>query len=220
MPAKNNPRNFRNNPYAIDHFAVQFHHSAAGVLWRWRTELMAILVTVAFCLILAGAITVIGVLLLVTVTPATVMAVPASRRYVTRRIWCVVTRHRLQRVCFETRMHTRSGRLPLILRIHPTEVGERATIWCRSPVCAEDFEAHAGELAAGCYAREARITRNKKWAQLVTVDIVRRDILAAHATVQPDIAPAKPAKTGTPDNVTPLMLPTAGDNGKKPEQPA
>ncbi len=54
-------------------------------------------------------------------------------------------------------MHTRSGRLPLVLRITPTEVGERALIWCRAGICAEDFEAHSGEIAAACYARQARI---------------------------------------------------------------
>ena len=47
-------------------------------------------------------------------------------------------------------MHTRSGRLPLVLRITPTEVGERALIWCRAGICAEDFEAHAAEIAAAC----------------------------------------------------------------------
>ncbi len=39
------------------------------------------------------------------------------------RAWCVLSRHRIQRVCFETRMHTRSGRLPLVLRITPPKSG-------------------------------------------------------------------------------------------------
>lgn len=37
----------------------------------------------------------------------------------------MLSRRRIQRFCYETRMHTRLGRLPLILRIQPTEVGER-----------------------------------------------------------------------------------------------
>src|SRR5262249_61751855 len=109
---------------------------------------------------------------------------------VIRRAWCVMSRHRIQKVCFETRMHTRSGRLPLVLRIHPTEVGERAVVWCRAGICFEDFEAHTGELAAACYAREARIERSNRSAQLVTVQIVRRDTLAARTVVAPDLAPA------------------------------
>lgn len=30
-----------------------------------------------------------------------------------------------------------------------------------------------------CYARDARVTRNRRWSQLVTIDIIRRDTLAA-----------------------------------------
>ena len=50
---------------------------------------------------------------------------------------------------------------------------------CRAGICAEDFEAHIGELRAACYARDARVTRNTRWSQLVTIDIIRRDTLAA-----------------------------------------
>ena len=88
-----------------------------------------------------------------------------------------------------TRMHTRSGRLPLVLWIRPTQVGERALVWCRAGICAEDFEAHTGEIAAACYAREARIERSGRWAQLVTVDIVRRDTLAAAHIVASGLVP-------------------------------
>ncbi len=38
---------------------------------------------------------------------------------------------------------------------------------------------HAGELRAACYARDAPVTRNARWSQLVTIDIIRRDTLAA-----------------------------------------
>ena len=54
---------------------------------------------------------------------------------------------------------------------------------CRAGICAEDFEAHTGELRAACYARDARVTRNPQWSQLVTIDIIRRDTLAAKHTV-------------------------------------
>ena len=97
---------------------------------------------------------------------------------------------------YETRMHTRSGRLSLVLRIHPTQVGERALIWCRAGICFEDFEAHTGEIAAACYAREARIERSKRWAQLVQVNIVRRDTLAAHNVIASSLAAKVPAAPG------------------------
>ena len=43
MPSKTNPRNHRNNPYTMDRLAVTVHHSAAGILWRFRTELAVLL---------------------------------------------------------------------------------------------------------------------------------------------------------------------------------
>ena len=65
----------------------------------------------------------------------------------------------------------------------PTKVGERLFVWCRAGICADDFTANSGELAAACYAREARVTRNTAWSQIVTIDIIRRDTLAARHKV-------------------------------------
>ena len=84
---------------------------------------------------LAKAVTTAWLKVMVILIDATaVTVVPQARRFITRRAWCVLSRHRIQKVCFETRMHTRSGRLPLVLRIHPTKVGERALIWCRADI--------------------------------------------------------------------------------------
>ena len=66
----------------------------------------------------------------------------------------------------------------------PTKVGERIHVLCRAGICAEDFEAHIGELRAACYARDARVTRNRRWSQLVTIDIIRRDTLAASELIK------------------------------------
>jgi len=193
MPARNGSRNHRNNPYTIDGWAVKVHHSAAGTIWRMRTELTTLTAASIGFAELARVIAVTVAAVIFAATAAVIAVLPWTRRFVTRRAWCVISRHRMQRVCFETRMHTRSGRLPLILRIHPTEVGERATIWCRAGICFEDFEAHTGEIAAACYAREARIERSKRWAQIVRVNIVRRDTLAAHHVITSGLAPKLPA---------------------------
>lgn len=190
MPSKPNPRNHRNNPYVLDGWAVQLHHSAAGVAWRFRTELGVCTLVAAGYAALAQRVHFVLAAIAVGGLVLALMVLPWTRRFLARRAWCVLSRHRIQRVCFETRMHTRSGRLPLVLRIHPTEVGVRAVIWCRAGICFEDFEAHTGELAAACYAREARVERSRRWAQIVAVHIVRRDTLAAHAHVAPDLAPA------------------------------
>jgi hypothetical protein len=199
MPAKANPRNHRNNPYVLDDLAVRMHRSAAGVLWRFRTELTIFTVVGAACAALAHRIHLIPAVIGIGGLVFILAALPWTRRFFTRRAWCVLSRHRIQKTCFETRMHTRSGRLPLVLRIHPTEVGERAVLWCRAGICFEDFEAHTGELAAACYAREARIERSRRWAQIVAIQIVRRDTLAPRTVVAPNLAPVVPE---VPDNTT------------------
>jgi hypothetical protein len=185
-------RNHRNNPYVLDRVFVRVHHSAAGTLFRFRTELATLTAATAGGWELAKVITVTWTVVTI-IAAATVLAVlPWTRQFIIRRAWCVLSRHRIQKVCFETRMHTRSGRLPLVLRIHPTQVGERALIWCRAGICAADFEAHTGEIAAACYARQARVGGNKRWAQLVQLDIVRHDTLASHHVIPSGIARLSP----------------------------
>jgi hypothetical protein len=185
-------RNHRNNPYVLDRAFVQVRHSAAGVIWRFRTELAVLMTSIAALWELARAVTSAWLMVILILTGTAVTVLPGARRFVIGRAWCVLSRHRIQKVCFETRMHTRSGRLPLILRIHPTKVGERALIWCRAGICAADFEAHVPEIAAACYARQARVEGNRRWAQLVQLDIVRRDTLAAHTVIPPGVTRLSP----------------------------
>ena len=179
-----NGRNQRRSPYITEEILVQFHHSAAGIAWRWRTELALVLATVAVLwrlALLTGLFWAVGVLAAFAVL---VLAVPVTRRFITCRFWCVLARHRIQRLCYEARLHTRAGRIPLVLWTRPTKVGERAWLLCRAGVCAEDFDAHLGELRAACYARDARVTRNRRWSHLITIDIIRRDTLAASEFIQ------------------------------------
>jgi hypothetical protein len=205
MPGKTssrNPRNRRNNPYVLDDLAFRVHRSAAGVIWRMRTELATFTTVTAGFVALIHVIAIVGAAVILATSTAVIMAVPHSRRFVIRRAWCVLSRHRMQRVFFETRMHTRSGRLSLVLRIHPTEVGERALIWCRAGICFDDFEDHTGEIAAACYAREARVERSRRWAQIVVVHIVRRDTLAAHNVIPSGLAPKLPAPAPDDERTT------------------
>jgi hypothetical protein len=191
MP-QHSPRNHRNNPYVLDRAFAQVHHSAAGTIWRFRTELTALAAVTAGAWQLALTVTVAWMVIILTATTAAVLGLPWTRRLIIGRAWCVLSRHRIQRVCFETRMHTRSGRLPLVLRITPTKVGERALIWCRAGICADDFEAHAAEIAAACLARQARIEGNRRWSQLVQLDIVRRDTLAPHHVIPSGLTDSPP----------------------------
>ncbi len=180
MPKNNgNSRNQRNDPYQLDKLFVKFNRTPAGIAWRWRTELLTLSGLAAAWWRLDTWTSAIWAAVILAALAVVVLAVPHSRRFITRRFWCVLARHRLQRLCYEARLHTRNGRLPLILWTRPTKVGERTWVLCRAGICAEDFEAHIGELRAACYARDARVTRNRRWSQLVTIDIIRRDTLAA-----------------------------------------
>jgi hypothetical protein len=176
-------RGKRDDLYSLDKYIVTMHRSAAGTAWRWRTELLVLGGLLAALCWLSRQITIHWAPVVLAAALSIVFTIPWSRRFITRRFWCVLARHRFHHLCWEARLHTRAGRLPVVLRARPTKVGERLTVWCRAGTCAEDFEQHTGELAAACYAREARITRNTVWSQLVTVDIIRRDTLAARHQV-------------------------------------
>src|SRR5262249_60911957 len=161
-------------------------------LFRFRTELVTFAATTTGGWELARAVTLTWAAVILTATATVITVLPWTRRFLVQRAWCVLSRHRIQKVCYETRMHTRSGRLPLVLRIHPTQVGERALIWCRAGICGADFEAHTPEIAAACYARQARVEGIKRWAQLVQLDIVRRDTLGAHNVIPSGVVRLSP----------------------------
>ena len=193
MTSSRTSRNRRNSPYQLDDAFVAFHRSTAGTAWRWRTELAILTLTAAALWRLALLITLTWAGLALAGLMLVVLAMPPSRRFITRRFWCVLTRHRLHRLCYEARLHTKAGRLPLVMWTRPTKVGERSWVLCRAGICAEDFADNAAQLAAACFAREARVTANPRWSHLLTIDIVRRDTLAASHSV-PSTLPALPGQ--------------------------
>src|SRR5215470_4531954 len=98
MPSKPSPRNHRNNPYVLDGVAAQLHTSAAGSLWRLRTEvtILAVLGGAYFGLYRAMSGSFIAAAVVLAVIVTAVLVVPSSRRFVIRRAWCVISRHRIQ----------------------------------------------------------------------------------------------------------------------------
>ena len=174
------PRNPRNQIYpAYEDLPPAGRTGLIARLWRIRTELLLI-----------GA----GTLLVMTGLAATqegrwmpfimlgsAISVPAAtrigRNWAVAHFWCVVSRHRLQRTCLETTMHTRAGRIPLVLWITPTTTGEKALIATRAGISAEEFDAYAEEIAAACWARSVNVYRHRKHAHLVIVEVIRRDEL-------------------------------------------
>ncbi|TYB53803.1 hypothetical protein FXF51_49015 [Nonomuraea sp. PA05] len=171
-------RNPRNQMYpASEDLPAARGGSVLARLWRARTEL----------LLLGGLALLVMTLLSAAqqgrwvpfVLVAGAVSVPAATRFgrnwVAAHFWCVVSRHRLQRTCLETTLHTRAGRIPLVLWITPTTTGEKALVMTRAGISAETFEAFGDEIAAACWARSVNVYRHRRRAQFLTVEIVRRD---------------------------------------------
>src|SRR5215472_14591477 len=152
MSKTTSSRTQRNNPYQLEELFVQFHRTPAGIAWRWRAELAIIAILTAALWRLSILITITWAGIVMAAALALLAGAPHSRRYTTRRLWCILARHRIHRLCYEARLHTRAGRLPLVLWIRPTQVGERAWVWCRAGISAEDFHDHITHLRGACYA--------------------------------------------------------------------
>ena len=137
MSTTTKTRGKRDDLYSLDKFIVRAHRSAAGTAWRWRTELLTLGGLLAALAWLSGQITLRWAAVVLAAAVGIIFTVPWSRRFIIRRFWCVLARHRFQHLCWEARLHTRAGRLPVVLWARPTKVGERLTVWCRAGTCAE-----------------------------------------------------------------------------------
>ncbi|WP_433513393.1 hypothetical protein ACQP2T_59030 [Nonomuraea sp. CA-143628] len=172
-------RNPRNQIYPANEDLPPGRTGLPARLWRIRTELLLIGALSLFVLTLLGATQQGRWWPFIMLTSA--ISAPAvtrtGRNWVMAHFWCVASRHRLQKTCLETTMHTRAGRIPLVLWITPTRTGEKALVMTRAGISAAEFEAYAEEIAAACWARSANVYRHRKWAHLLIVEIVRRDEL-------------------------------------------
>ena len=106
-----------------------------------------------------------------------------SRRWLTSVVGCMVTRARLRAAFHELRLSRRSGRLPFTVALVPTAVGERVWLCCPIGVSAEDIASETDRLRAACFARDVRVTRDRRFSALVCVEVIRRDPLAASQPV-------------------------------------
>jgi hypothetical protein len=86
-----------------------------------------------------------------------------SRRWLIGVLGCMLTRARLRAAFAELRLSRRSGRLPVTVALVPTAIGERVWLCCPIGVCAEDIADEAGRLRAVCFAREIRVTRDRRF---------------------------------------------------------
>lgn len=185
---------------------VTIIRSRLGTAWRWRSEIS---------LLAGGAAGFFGCwhcigLDLTGVAlgggAALAVSLPWPRRFLAGRLWCLVTRHRLQTVMWELRLHTRRFRLPLVLWTRPTPVGERVFLLLRAGLSADDFTGNTAELATACGAREVRVTPVRQNSALIVLDVIRRDLLAPGRVVAsrlPDGPVPVPDWLALPDDLAP-----------------
>lgn len=150
----------------------------AGLLIRLRAELLALLLGCALLAVAYSWLPPAAASAVIALTVAVVLAVPALRRFVSRRASAVMTRHRLRQVLVERRCLNFSRHAPLFLWSHPTEVGETVWLLLRAGISPSDVEDQVEWIASGCFARDARVTPTRRMTALVRVDVIRRDPLA------------------------------------------
>jgi hypothetical protein len=115
---------------------------------------------------------------------AAIFAIPAAfrpvRSYAIAATWCLITRHRI-RTCFSEFIITnRTGSLPLILWIRPTQVGERVWIWLRPGLALEDIQDRLDLIAVACWAASATAEKASETNSAhIRLDLKRRDALTA-----------------------------------------
>jgi hypothetical protein len=142
--------------------------------WRWRYELMLAVGSLLAAMMIVRAVDSVRCLLGATLLGFAVGLWRPTRQALLARAWCVITPHRVRAGCTHARIHSRQGRLPIILRTSPEPFGERVLIWCIAGTCAEDFLSASRVLRTACWATDVRVARNARYAQLVTLDVIRR----------------------------------------------
>ncbi len=185
---------------------------AVGILIRLRVELLlAASLTLAWLLLSTLMPTWAIWTVLITVT-LLIAGIPVISRYVVRRFWCVLTRHRMK-ACFEqTRTMTHDGKLPSLLWSRPTPVGERVRVWLPAGLSVNDLDRVTENIATACFARSARIERGRN-AHVASILTVRRDPLESR-TVAADVLGGLHRfdhTTDTDDNDVVVPLPSRND---------
>lgn len=145
--------------------------------WRWRYELTAAATLAAawIALDIAAAAGLTGGLAAALVLTA---CFRPGRRFLAARAWCIVTAHRVRTGCAQGWIHTRYGKLPFILWTRSRPTGERVYLWCRAGTSAGDFSSAHKQLAAACMAKDIKVSQHARYAHLIALDVIRRELPA------------------------------------------
>lgn len=142
--------------------------------WRWRYELVLLLGIRMVVERWPSGTGTWRALSAVAVVAGAMAALPAVRRLLRARFWCIATPHRVRVGCAQEHIQTRRGTLPAVLWTSSTPYGERVLVWCRAGTAPADFDEVGDRLAAACWARELHVERVQGRAHLVALLVVRR----------------------------------------------
>ena len=147
--------------------------------WWWRYELALAVGLPAVIIALTLRFGVVGALAVPALIAALTVAVamwPAAKHRLLALVWRVITPHRVRAGCVQAGILSQRGRLPVVLRTTSEPFGERLYLWCRSGTSAEDFLEARKLLAAACWAADVHVFANARYAQLVTLDVIRQPL--------------------------------------------
>jgi hypothetical protein len=148
--------------------------NALVAAWRWRHELA---VTAGLAAMWAMLGTTVAAAL--TAGLATALALAAcsvrGRSLLVARWWCIVTPHRVRTGCAQAWIHSRYGKIPIVLLTRRQPLGERVYLWCCAGTSAADFRSARMALVAACWAKDVQVHRHARYAHVVALDVIRRE---------------------------------------------
>ncbi len=106
---------------------------------------------------------------------------PPGRRFLLARFWCIVTPHRVRIACEQCWIHSRDGKIPVVLITRHKPFGERVHLWCRAGTSVFDLESARDLLAAACWSQDVEVTCSTRYPHLVALDVIRRGSSVANS---------------------------------------
>jgi hypothetical protein len=144
------------------------------IVWRWRYELGLALRLAITLLALTSVVGPWWSLAVIVAWSGFLAAWPTARRQLAVRAWCIITPHRVRTGCAQAWIHSRRGKIPVVLFTTARPFGERVYLWLRAGVGVEDLIAVRPLLAAACWADDIRVARHERFAHVIILDVMRR----------------------------------------------
>jgi len=144
------------------------------ILWRWRYELGFLLFLAIALLALASTIGWWWGLAMIGAAGGLMAAWPAARRQVIVQSWRILTPHRVRTGCMQAWIHSRRGRIPIVLITTAEPFGERVYVWLRAGMSVEHLIEARALLTTACWASDLLVLRHERFAHIAVLDVIRR----------------------------------------------